>query len=106
MTNESNSDNKRCRLYHRYFYRGYPLKITADLGFLSVKDGGCTNGECGACTILMDSKPINACTIFTVQAEGHNITTVESMGENPNQGWKKSAGLHLIQRAFVESGAI
>ena len=82
------------------------LKSLRDLGFLSVKDGGCANGECGACTILLDSKPINACTIFTLQAEGHKITTVESMGENPNQGWKKSTGLHLIQKAFIESGAI
>jgi len=82
------------------------LKTLRELGFLSVKNGGCSNGECGACTVLLDMQPINSCAMFTVQAQGHSITTVESMGENPDQGWKKTIGLHFIQRAFIESGAI
>jgi putative selenate reductase molybdopterin-binding subunit len=76
------------------------------LGVMSVKSGGCKNGECGACTVLLDGRPINSCTIFTAQAVGHEIETVETLGENPDQGWKKSQGLSLIQKAFVESGAI
>ena len=93
----------------------FPLVITPNerlldtlrkLGFFSIKSGGCEKGECGACTILFDGKPVNSCTMLTVQAEGHEIQTVESLGEHPEQGWKKTAGLHVIQQAFVESGAI
>lgn len=93
----------------------YPLKIPASerlldtlrrLGFFSIKSGGCEKGECGACTVLFDGRPVNSCTMLTAQAEGHAIETVESMGENPQQGWKKSEGLHVIQEAFVATGAI
>src|SRR3970040_1848120 len=40
------------------------------------------------------------------QARGHNIVTIEGLGEHPEQGWKKTDGLHPLQRAFVETGAI
>ncbi|PKO18412.1 MAG: xanthine dehydrogenase [Chloroflexi bacterium HGW-Chloroflexi-10] len=82
------------------------LQFLRRLGFLGVKNGGCKKGECGACAILLDGEPVNSCTMLAVQAHGHNVETIESLGENPNQGWKKSNGLHLIQKAFVESGAI
>lgn len=75
-------------------------------GFFGVKFGGCENGECGACTVLLDGKPINSCSLLTVQVEDRNIQTIEGMGEHPDQGWKKTAGLHPIQKALVESGAI
>ncbi len=75
-------------------------------GFLSVKSGGCRFGECGACTVLMDGMPINSCMLLAVQAEGHELTTVEAIGEVKDQGWKKTAGLDLIQEAFIETGAI
>jgi putative selenate reductase molybdopterin-binding subunit len=76
------------------------------LGFFSIKNGGCEKGECGACTVLLDGKPVNSCTMLTAQAQGHLIQTVEAMGEHPIHGWKKSEGLHVIQQAFVETGAI
>jgi aerobic-type carbon monoxide dehydrogenase small subunit (CoxS/CutS family) len=44
--------------------------------------------------------------MLAAQAEGHNIVTIEGLGEHPEQGWKKTEGLHPLQQAFVESGAI
>lgn len=76
------------------------------LGFFSLKSGGCEKGECGACTVLLDGRPVNSCTMLTAQAEGHRIETVEAMGEHPHQGWKETEGLHVIQQAFVDTGAI
>ncbi|MFN2304671.1 MAG: molybdopterin-dependent oxidoreductase [Anaerolineales bacterium] len=93
----------------------YPLKIPPSerlletlrrLGFLSIKTGGCQKGECGACSILFDGRTVNSCTMLTAQAEGHLIETVEGMGENPQQGWKDTIGLDIIQQAFVDTGAI
>jgi putative selenate reductase molybdopterin-binding subunit len=93
----------------------YPLNVPASerlldtlrrLGFFSIKSGGCEKGECGACAILFDGRSVNSCTMLTAQAEGHAITTVESMGEHPQHGWKLSEGLHVIQQAFVDTGAI
>ena len=75
-------------------------------GLFGVKSGGCVKGECGACTVLMDKKPINSCTLLAAQVTGHQVETIESMGEHPDQGWKKTSGLHPIQQALVESGAI
>ena len=76
------------------------------LGLFSVKYGGCQKGECGACAIRFDGRPVNSCTMLTVQAEGHLIETVESLGEHPEQGWHKTDGFHVIQQAFVDTGAI
>jgi putative selenate reductase molybdopterin-binding subunit len=81
------------------------LKTLRALGFFGVKHG-CETGECGACTVLLDSKPVNACIFLAAQAEGHSLETIEAVGEHPQQGWKTTAGLHPIQEAFVESGAI
>lgn len=57
----------------------------------------CDRGECGACTVLMDGKPIYACSLLAVDAQGHMIETVESL----------TAGgqLHPIQQAFVDHDA-
>lgn len=81
------------------------LKTLRGLGYFGVKHG-CETGECGACTVLIDSKPVNACLYLSAQAEGHSLVTIESVGEQPDQGWKQTAGLHPIQEAFVETGAI
>ena len=93
----------------------FPLRVDANerlldtlrkLGFFSIKSGGCDHGECGACTILFDGRPVNSCTMLTVQADGHQIRTVEAEGEHPDHGWKKTDGLSVIQQAFVDVGAI
>jgi putative selenate reductase molybdopterin-binding subunit len=76
------------------------------LGIFSVKSGGCEKGECGACAVLFDGRPVNSCTLLSAQAEGHLIETVEKVGEHPDQGWKRTEGLHIIQQAFVDTGAI
>ncbi len=82
------------------------LSILRKNGFFSVKKGGCSKGECGACTILLDGKPVNSCTILAAQVDGHRIETIEAMGERPLNGWRITEGLSIIQNAFVESGAV
>ncbi|NLJ60142.1 MAG: (2Fe-2S)-binding protein [Firmicutes bacterium] len=59
---------------------------------------GCGIGECGACTVLMDGKPVNSCLVPAFQVEGSEIETVE--------GLDKSGKLHPLQEAFVEHTAI
>jgi len=82
------------------------LEVLRRLGFLSVKSGGCVRGECGACTVLMDGEPVNACMFLAVQAQGHSLETLEQFGQHPQQGWKKTEGYDPIQKAFIESGSI
>jgi len=75
------------------------------LGFHGVKFGD-EQGLSGADTVIMDANPVNAGSLLAAQAEGHNIVTIEALGEHPDQGWKKTGGLHPLQRAFIETGAI
>jgi putative selenate reductase molybdopterin-binding subunit len=75
------------------------------LGYYGVKFGD-EHGLSGSDTVLLDDKPVNAGSMLAAQAEGHNIVTIEGLGEHPEQGWKKTDGLHPLQQAFVESGAI
>ena len=82
------------------------LEVLRRLGLLSVKSGGCVRGECGACTVLMDGEPVNACMFLAVQAQGHSLETLEQFGQHPEQGWKKTEGYDPVQKAFIESGSI
>lgn len=82
------------------------LQVLRRNGYFGAKFGGCEKGECGACTVLLDGVPVNSCAMLAAQAEGHDIVTVEAVGSHPEQGWKKTAGLHPIQEALVECGAI
>jgi putative selenate reductase molybdopterin-binding subunit len=75
------------------------------LGIFGVKHG-CETGECGACTVLLNGEPVNTCVMLAAQADGKTITTIEAIGEHPEHGWKQTAGLSALQRAFVETGAI
>ncbi len=68
-----------------------------DLGLKGTKEG-CGAGECGACTVLLDDEPVNACLILALQADGKRVTTIE--------GLSKGSNLHAIQEAFIRHGAI
>ncbi len=72
--------------------------IRHDLG-LTGTHVGCEHGVCGACTILFDGQPIRSCLLFAVQADGHNILTVEGLAPDPDH-------LHPIQEAFHDAHAL
>jgi len=59
---------------------------------------GCNMGDCGACAVIMDGKPVNACLVLAVQANGREILTVEGLADERD--------LHPLQRAFLEKGAV
>ena len=60
---------------------------------------GCEHGSCGACTVLMDGEALRSCIMFAVQANGHEITTVEGLGGD-------LTNLHPLQEAFREKHAL
>ncbi len=59
---------------------------------------GCELGDCGSCTVLLDGKPVNSCMVLAVEADGHEITTVEGLAQNDQ--------LDTLQQAFVDHAAI
>lgn len=59
---------------------------------------GCEEGECGACTIMLDGKPVTSCLMLAVEADGHEITTVE--------GIMKDGHLHPVQKEFIDKWAL
>ena len=81
------------------------LAALRGLGYHGVKFGDEGNLS-GADTVLLNGKPVNAGALLAAQAEGHDIATIEALGEHPEQGWKITDGLHPLQKAFVETGAI
>lgn len=81
------------------------LAALRGLGFHGVKFGD-ESGFSGSDTVLFDGMPVNSGSLLAAQAEGHTIATIEALGEHPEQGWKLTDGLHPLQKAFVETGAI
>jgi carbon-monoxide dehydrogenase small subunit len=71
--------------------------IREHLGLTGTKEG-CGEGECGACTVLMDGPAVNACLILAVEANGRRITTIEGLSHGEE--------LHPIQQAFVDIGGM
>jgi len=59
---------------------------------------GCSVGECGACTVIVDDQAVNSCLVLTAQVDGSEIITVE--------GLESKSGLHPLQIAFIEKQAI
>jgi carbon-monoxide dehydrogenase small subunit len=57
---------------------------------------GCEHGVCGACTVLVDGRPVRSCLMFGVQADGHELTTIEGLASSEED-------LHPIQEAFWEN---
>ena len=85
----------------------YPVEIEPGRSLLSVlrteigltgSKEGCDDSECGACMMLLDGKPVNACSYLALQAEGREITTVEGLADGD--------GLAPLQRAFLEEGGV
>jgi aerobic carbon-monoxide dehydrogenase small subunit len=58
----------------------------------------CEQGECGSCSVLLDGALVCACLVLAAQAHGHDVVTVEGVGEDEQ--------LHRVQEAFVETGAV
>ena len=67
------------------------------LGLTGTKEG-CNDGNCGACTVMLDGRMVNSCLVLGVEAQGREIGTIE--------GIATPAGLHPIQRAYLENAAL
>jgi carbon-monoxide dehydrogenase small subunit len=68
-----------------------------DLGLTGTKEG-CDDCECGACTVLLDGAPVNACSFLALQAAGRSVTTIEGVAAD-------AGALNDLQRSFLEEGA-
>jgi nicotinate dehydrogenase subunit B len=77
-------------------YRSLLAVLREELGLTGAKYG-CGEGACGACTVLLDGEPVRSCVTPIAQASGRSVTTVEGLADE---------GLHPVQRAFLEEGAM
>ncbi len=68
------------------------------LGLTGLKVG-CGEGECGACTVLLDNEPVNACLVLAFQVEGRKVTTIEGLTQ-------PDGTLSALQQSFIEHGAV
>jgi len=71
--------------------------LRRELGLTGAKRG-CELGDCGSCTVIMNGKPVNSCLVLALEADGACIETIE--------GLETEDGLHPVQQAFVEKGAV
>ena len=74
------------------------LKVLRDILHLTGPKEGCGEGDCGACTVLVDGRSVNSCLFPAVQAEGCQVMTIEGVEAHPE--------LARIQKAFVDYGAV
>ncbi len=87
---------------------GKPVRVSAEpnktllyllrdnLGLTGTKDG-CSSGDCGACVVMLDGRPVNSCMVLAAQAEASSVVTIE--------GLEKDGELHPVQRTFGETWA-
>jgi len=74
------------------------LEVLRDnLGLTGTKEG-CSEGECGVCTVLLEGIPVRSCLLLAVDVRGRKVTTIEGLAQDE--------GLHPIQKSFIEQGAI
>ena len=71
--------------------------LRGELGVMSVKKG-CEQGECGACTVLLDGSPVTSCLVLAPQVEGRRVLTIEGLADNPL--------MKELRDAFLENGAV
>ncbi len=74
------------------------LEVLRDTLELTGSKEGCNNGNCGACTVMLDGVPVNSCLVLAVEAEGATIETIEGMADH--------AHLHPLQQCFLEGAAL
>jgi carbon-monoxide dehydrogenase small subunit len=75
------------------------------LGLTGTKDG-CGRGECGACTILVDGKPVNSCLLYAAKLQGRRVTTIEGLSGAAGKAEGDRQDLHPVQEAFLAEGAV
>ena len=83
-------------------FDGSPMRrlldvLREDLGLIGTKEG-CGEGECGACTVLLDGAPVNSCLVPIFQVEGHAVRTIEDLADGER--------LAPLQTAFVDLGGV
>ena len=71
--------------------------LRSELHLTGTKNG-CGSGDCGACTVIVDGRPVNACLVLGVEAEGAQIETIEGMGQGSE--------LHPLQKKFLDHAAL
>ena len=71
--------------------------LREDLDLTGTKRG-CGEGDCGACVVLLDGQPVNACLVLALEAAGRQVTTIEGVADGNR--------LHPVQDAFIEAGAV
>ena len=74
------------------------LEVLREQLFLTGTKEGCGCGDCGACTVIVDGKPVLSCITLAIEAAGRDVTTIEGLSDK--------GGLHPLQEAFVRYGAI
>ena len=74
------------------------LEVLRDILSLTGTKEGCNDGNCGACTIIMDGRIVDSCCVLGVESEGKEITTIEGIAD--------ANGLHPIQQSFLEQAAL
>ena len=74
------------------------LEALRDILWLTGTKEGCNNGNCGACSVIMDGALVDSCIVLAVEAQGKSITTIEGIGG--------ADGLHPIQQKFLEHAAL
>jgi carbon-monoxide dehydrogenase small subunit len=80
-----------------YPYQSLLETLREIIGLTGTKEG-CNDGNCGACTVILDNRIVDSCLVLGVEAEGKSITTVE--------GLATPAGLHPLQQAFLEEASL
>jgi len=74
------------------------LEVLRDTLELTGAKEGCNNGNCGACTVILDGVPVNSCLVLAVECEGAQVTTIEGIATDTR--------LHPIQQCFLEDAAL